>query len=216
MSNVPRRKCEASRVSPGESRPCAKAPRRTGLLLAALLVAALTQGLYGESMGQVVSAATVVTVSEQSEPIVSNLDCFWWPVIRPDSSSPECSLGVKGSHFVDLPRYEKLWVGLVSDAPASSWTLEVSSAAAAEEDDWETLATWDVDSVAGNRIGSDDGGPGNRLFCAKSSVPATVSKKLKPIDGSDADQLVVRLNGSPSGKTGFRVVVFAMGRMTGE
>ena len=184
---------------------------RWAVLVAALLLVAMTRRAWGEPMGQVSSAATVVTVSEQSEPTVSKLDCFWWPAIEPDSSSPERSFGVKGSSFVDLPHYEKLWVGLVSDAQQASWTLDVSSAAAAEDGDWEALVTWNVDSLSGNRIGSDEGGPGNEQFCAKGSVPASISKKLKPVDGEDADQLVVRLNSDPSDKASCRVVVFAKG-----
>jgi hypothetical protein len=203
MYELPRRKCES--------------PRRVGLLLAALLLVAATRGFCGEAMGKVPSIANVVTVVGDSEPVAYHLDCYWWPAPQADGSSPTCTLGVKGSVLLQLPSSDKLWVGLVSDAPAASWTLEVSSAYAAEEDwDWEAIDTWEVDSVADNRIGSLAAGVENKWFCAQSSVPAPIVRQLKTVDGSNADELSVRLDSNPSGKAACRVVVFARGSRVDE
>jgi hypothetical protein len=199
MNEIPSRECEA--------------PRCAGLLLAALLLVTATRGLCGEDMEKIGSGFTMSTSGEES---ISGVDCFRWPATPADSSPRESDMGVGGSALVDLPRYERLWVGLISDARAAWWALDVSSSYNEEDDDWEPIDAWSIDSLSGNRIASNEGGPWNKQLDAKEPVPASIYKKLRPVDGSAADQLMVGLNSNPSGKAGCRIVVFAKRRETGE
>jgi hypothetical protein len=190
MNEVLRRECEA--------------PRCAGLLLTALLLVAATRGFGGESMTKVGSGITITTSDGTS---ISDVSCYCWPVTPSDSTPGTQEVKVNGSSLVQLPGGAQLWVGLVSDAGSASWSFAVSSFSTAwADDEWETIAAWTVDPSSGNRIAPDDDG---LQACTGGSVPASLYKKLEPVDGSDADELSVKLDGAPSGSAGCRIIAFA-------
>ncbi|HTW90462.1 MAG TPA: hypothetical protein VMH22_01995 [bacterium] len=188
MYEIPRRKCAA--------------PRCAGLLVAALLLVAATRGFCAEDMQKIGSGITI-----PGEEQVTGVDCYCWPPNHPDGTPQEDNIEPGGSADVQMPQGTELWVGLISGAGSASWTLEVSSFAAAwEDDEWMTNEVWKVDSLTDNRIAPNDSG---LQSCAKGSVPVSIYKKLGPVDGTDADVLRVNLNSNPSGNAGFRIIVFA-------
>ncbi|HTW91771.1 MAG TPA: hypothetical protein VMH22_08690 [bacterium] len=190
-------------------RPKWRAPRGAGVLLVSLLLAA-PMGFCAENMQKIAGG---VTLSAPGGQTVSGADVYCWPGSQSDSMPQDNTMEVGESTFVQLPSScSEFRIGLISDARAASWTLLVSSFwGSMADDEWDTLDVWKVDSTAGNRIASSEGNLENKQFYAKGPVPESIHKKLRPED-ADADELCVKLNSSPSGKAGCRIVVFGVNR----